>query len=290
MGCDVDSARWQHETGPWGTQPPHHQTGNADTEPGLPTTTNAHQPGAINPAHLTNTTTYQRRLSHGRRRAALCLAMKASSGMSWLTNVIIYAQLLRDALGVGRGPSPLTEPASDQPAGTQVDRMHAALESDDGTTSQTGGAPAPPSLAASTDASLADVESRLEELDPIIDEYLRLQAMATKLEEADRPTARRKRGGRRKVSGTRAAEVLLLAARYPGITIPELAEHMNIKSNYLYLGWRRRERWSGTVADGASSKTESRPRAMNAQSRGRPKLARNAQRDARDNQLLRGAG
>jgi hypothetical protein len=32
----LDSARWQHETGPWGTQPPHHQTGNADTEPGAP--------------------------------------------------------------------------------------------------------------------------------------------------------------------------------------------------------------------------------------------------------------
>jgi Transposase IS116/IS110/IS902 family len=33
----LDSASWQHETGPWGTQPPHHQTGNADTEPGAPT-------------------------------------------------------------------------------------------------------------------------------------------------------------------------------------------------------------------------------------------------------------
>ena len=32
----LDSASRQHETGPWGTQPPHHQTGNADTEPGAP--------------------------------------------------------------------------------------------------------------------------------------------------------------------------------------------------------------------------------------------------------------
>jgi len=58
----LDSARWQHETGPWGTQPPHHQTGNADTEPGAPLSRPqlpAHQVSAINPAHLTNHTTYQ---------------------------------------------------------------------------------------------------------------------------------------------------------------------------------------------------------------------------------------
>ena len=58
----LDSARWQHETGPWGTQPPHHQTGNADTEPGAPLsrpTPNARHADANKHAHLTNGTTYQ---------------------------------------------------------------------------------------------------------------------------------------------------------------------------------------------------------------------------------------
>jgi hypothetical protein len=58
----LDSARWQHETGPWGTQPPHHQTGNADTEPGAPLSRppqTARHAEAIKHAHLTNDTTYQ---------------------------------------------------------------------------------------------------------------------------------------------------------------------------------------------------------------------------------------
>lgn len=58
----LDSARWQHETGPWGTQPPHHQTGNADTEPGAPVSRppqTARHADAIKHAHLTNDTTYQ---------------------------------------------------------------------------------------------------------------------------------------------------------------------------------------------------------------------------------------
>jgi len=61
----LDSARWQHETGPWGTQPPHHQTGNADTEPDAPLSRppqTAHQADAIKHARLTNDTTYQLRL------------------------------------------------------------------------------------------------------------------------------------------------------------------------------------------------------------------------------------
>ena len=32
----LGSARRQHKTGPWGDQSPHHQTGNADTAPGVP--------------------------------------------------------------------------------------------------------------------------------------------------------------------------------------------------------------------------------------------------------------
>jgi hypothetical protein len=42
------------------------------------------------------------------------------------------------------------------------------------------------------------------------------------------------RGGRRKGSGTRAAEALSFVQGQPGITIPELAAKMGIKQNYLY--------------------------------------------------------
>jgi hypothetical protein len=40
--------------------------------------------------------------------------------------------------------------------------------------------------------------------------------------------------GRRKGSGTRAAEALTFVQGQPGITIPELAAKMGIKQNYLY--------------------------------------------------------
>jgi len=43
-----------------------------------------------------------------------------------------------------------------------------------------------------------------------------------------------RRAGRRKGSGTRAAEALSFVAGQPGITIPELAAKMGIKQNYLY--------------------------------------------------------
>ena len=48
-----------------------------------------------------------------------------------------------------------------------------------------------------------------------------------------RPPGRR-RAGRRKGSGTRAAEALGFVQGQPGITIPELAAKMGIKQNYLY--------------------------------------------------------
>ncbi|HEY5194014.1 MAG TPA: hypothetical protein VIJ39_09125 [Solirubrobacteraceae bacterium] len=44
----------------------------------------------------------------------------------------------------------------------------------------------------------------------------------------------RRRAGRRKGSGTRAAQALSFVTGQPGITIPELAAKMNIKQNYLY--------------------------------------------------------
>lgn len=50
---------------------------------------------------------------------------------------------------------------------------------------------------------------------------------------AGRPAGRR-RAGRRKGSGTRAAEALSFVQGQPGITIPELAAKMGIKQNYLY--------------------------------------------------------
>ena len=48
-----------------------------------------------------------------------------------------------------------------------------------------------------------------------------------------RPPAKR-RAGRRKGSGTRAAEARSFVQGQPGITIPELAAKMGIKQNYLY--------------------------------------------------------
>ena len=50
---------------------------------------------------------------------------------------------------------------------------------------------------------------------------------------AGRPPGRR-RAGRRKGSGTRAAEAFSFVQGQPGITIPELAAKMGIKQNYLY--------------------------------------------------------
>jgi hypothetical protein len=55
-----------------------------------------------------------------------------------------------------------------------------------------------------------------------------------------RPPRRKKagrpagRGGRRRGSGTRAAQALVFVQGQPGITIPELAAKMGIKQNYLY--------------------------------------------------------
>lgn len=46
--------------------------------------------------------------------------------------------------------------------------------------------------------------------------------------------APRRRAGRRKGSGTRAAQALQFVTGQPGITIPELAAKMGIKQNYLY--------------------------------------------------------
>ncbi|MDQ3632076.1 MAG: hypothetical protein M3417_12560 [Actinomycetota bacterium] len=105
------------------------------------------------------------------------------------------------------------------------------------------------------DEKRREIAERLAELKPLVDEYARLQAAADALEGVSAPapamhagtarrsatrSATRKRGathgkrGRPKGSGTRGVEALGLVKANPGITIPEIAEKMGIKQNYLY--------------------------------------------------------
>jgi hypothetical protein len=133
------------------------------------------------------------------------------------------------------------------------------------------------------DEKRREINDRLAELKPLIDEYNRLQAAATALAgvrgssgaaaapsaapaatsarrgpgrprgSKSRKTATRaraaraatpaaaaskpatpRRAGRKKGSGTRAAQALQFVTGQPGITIPELAAKMGIKQNYLY--------------------------------------------------------
>jgi CRP-like cAMP-binding protein len=82
----------------------------------------------------------------------------------------------------------------------------------------------------------------------LVDEFHRLEAaeralsgVEAKPAAAAAPTRRRRgsassngRRGRPRGTGTRAAQALQLVGERPGITIPELAEAMGIKQNYLY--------------------------------------------------------
>jgi CRP-like cAMP-binding protein len=100
-----------------------------------------------------------------------------------------------------------------------------------------------------------EISQRLKELRPLVDEYHLLEAAEQALSgvggDGRRPTAaaspapRRARSARAKApstgrrgrprgSGTRANQALELVKSRPGITIPELAEAMGIKQNYLY--------------------------------------------------------
>ena len=96
-----------------------------------------------------------------------------------------------------------------------------------------------------------EIQARLSELKPLVDEYTRLEAAERALAgvngkpaaraSAPAPAARRRsrgsgggRRGRPKGSGTRALQALELVRSRPGVTIPELAEAMGIKQNYLY--------------------------------------------------------
>jgi hypothetical protein len=89
------------------------------------------------------------------------------------------------------------------------------------------------------DEKRKEIDARLRELRPLVDEYNRLEKAAAALAgvggTAARPTRRRGRGrGRPRGSGTRAKEALELVRTRPGITIAEMADSMGIKANYLY--------------------------------------------------------
>jgi winged helix-turn-helix DNA-binding protein len=88
-----------------------------------------------------------------------------------------------------------------------------------------------------------EIDARMREIKPIVDEYQQLQKAAAALSGLDGRGARRRgarrgstgrRRGRPRGSGTRAIQALELVKANPGITISELAGHMNIKANYLY--------------------------------------------------------
>jgi hypothetical protein len=100
------------------------------------------------------------------------------------------------------------------------------------------------------DEKRKEIQARLKELKPLVDEYHRLDAAERALSGVSNSTSatapatppRRRRstgggGGRRgrpRGSGTRGQQALDLVRAQPGITIPELADKMGIKQNYLY--------------------------------------------------------
>jgi len=101
------------------------------------------------------------------------------------------------------------------------------------------------------DEKQREINARLSELKPLVDEYHRLEAAVAALAgvsgakparaasprratRAKPSTTTGRRRGRPKGSGTRAKQTLELVRSKPGITIPELATAMGIKQNYLY--------------------------------------------------------
>jgi hypothetical protein len=103
-----------------------------------------------------------------------------------------------------------------------------------------------------------EINARLKELRPLVDEFHRLEAAAAALEgvgttaaSGGAATTTRRRGtggggarqgsgsaggrrGRPRGSGTRSKQALELVRTRPGISIPEMAEAMGIQQNYLY--------------------------------------------------------
>jgi hypothetical protein len=99
------------------------------------------------------------------------------------------------------------------------------------------------------DEKRKEIQARLKELRPLVDEYHRLEAAEQALSGVDgtsssgvaTPTRRRRRAasgtgrrGRPRGSGTRAAQAEQLVKDQPGITIPEIASKLGMKQNYLY--------------------------------------------------------
>jgi hypothetical protein len=109
-----------------------------------------------------------------------------------------------------------------------------------------------------------EINARLKELRPLVEEYHRLEAAAAALDgvgsgrsgggaASGGTSTRRTRGssasgtsrrgasgdgsgrrGRPRGSGTRSKQALELVRSRPGISIPEMAEAMGIQQNYLY--------------------------------------------------------
>jgi len=110
------------------------------------------------------------------------------------------------------------------------------------------------------DQKLGEMEDRLTELRPMVDEYDRLTKAVEALSSVGVGSSRRaakparvtakparatakpkKRGsaangrrGRPKGSGKRDKQALKLVTNNPGVTIPEIAKKIGIKQNYLY--------------------------------------------------------
>ena len=90
------------------------------------------------------------------------------------------------------------------------------------------------------DEKRREIDARLKELRPLVDEYNRLEKAAAALGgvgnggTAPARAPRRRGRGRPRGSGTRAKQALELVRARPGITISELAEAMGIHANYLY--------------------------------------------------------
>lgn len=110
------------------------------------------------------------------------------------------------------------------------------------------------------DEKRREMQERLKELRPLVDEFHRLEAAVAALDgvgtqPAPGVAARRRssggggssagssassgnggngRRGRPRGTGTRGRQALELVQNNPGITIPEIAEQMGIQQNYLY--------------------------------------------------------
>jgi CRP-like cAMP-binding protein len=103
-----------------------------------------------------------------------------------------------------------------------------------------------------------EIDARLKELRPLVDEFHRLEAASAALQgvggssnsrAASTPARRTRRRsasagtgastgtgrrGRPRGSGTRSKQALELVRTRPGISIPEIAEAIGIQQNYLY--------------------------------------------------------